>query len=90
MNWAEAVDRAKQQDAFYFGAQLISKVWVIHTIGILGFGGQNELTAIEAITAVIQGLQVAVAEREQPGEHVPLIALLSLLLQIHLAFRSDQ
>ena len=40
---------------------------------------------VKAITAVKEGLQVAVAERQQPGAHPSLIALLALALQIHLA-----
>ena len=44
---------------------------------------------VKTIAAVKESLQVAVAERQQTGAHPPLITLLALTLQIHLALRSD-
>ena len=42
------------------------------------------MAAIETVRAVIQSLQVAVAERQQASIHPALIALLALALQVHL------
>jgi len=46
------------------------------------------LSAVKTVAAVIQSLQIAVAECQQPGKHPALITLLSLAFQIHLALCS--
>src|SRR5699024_11538230 len=53
------------------------------------FCGQHQLPPVKAVAAVKESLQVAVAERQQPGAHPSLIALLTLALQIHLALGGD-
>ena len=46
------------------------------------------MSAVKTVAAVIQSLQIAVAECQQPGKHPALITLLSLAFQIHLALCS--
>ena len=73
-----------QQDALQLGAHLFHKEGVIRAVGRLVFGGQDKLAAEEAIRMVIQRGQRAVAEAEEPGVNVPLVALDTLALQVQL------
>ena len=57
---------------------------------MLFFRCQDQLPAIEAVAPVIQGLQVTVGKSQDTRVHPALIALFSLLLQIHLALRGHQ
>ena len=43
------------------------------------------MTAVKTVAAVVEGLQIAVGERQQAGVHPPLIALDAFAFQIHLA-----
>ena len=79
-----------EEDAFQFAAHFLRDVGVIHAIWLALPGGQNQLAAIEAVATVVEGLQVAVGKRQQPGEHPALIALPALLFQIHAPLRGDQ
>ena len=82
--------KGPEKDAFQLAAHFLRDVGVIHAIWLALPGGQNQLAAIEAVAAVVEGLQVAVGKRQQPGEHPALIALLALLFQIHAPLRGDQ
>ena len=75
-----------QQDAFQLGTHLLHKERVVCAVGRLVFGGQDELTAKEAIRMVIQRGQRTVAETEESSVDVPLVALDTLALQVQLGF----
>ena len=60
----------------------------LRAVGRLVFGGQDELTAKEAVRMVIQRSQRTVAETEESGVDVPLVALDTLALQVQLGFGS--
>ena len=77
--------KCPQEDAFGFGFHLLRKIRIIDSVRRLFLGSQHKLSAVKAVDAVIQGLQITVAECKHPGEHPALIALLALALQIHLA-----
>ena len=76
--------RMSPKDALDLCCHLLGNVRVVHTGQGLVLGGQDELAAVETVRAVIQCLQIAVAERQQAGVHPALIALLALALQVHL------
>jgi len=73
-----------QQDAFQFGAHLLDQKWVVRAVGGLVLGGQDELAAEETVRMVIQRGQRTVAEAEEPGVDVPLVALDTFALQVQL------
>jgi len=75
-----------QQDAFQFGAHLLHKEGIVHAVGRLVLGGQDKLAAKEAVRMVVQRSQRAVAETEEPGVDVPLVALDTFALQVQLGF----
>ena len=75
-----------QQDALHLGTHLLHKERVIRAVSRLVLGGQDELTAEEAVRMVIQRGQRTVAEAEEPGVNVPLVALDTLALQVQLGF----
>ena len=75
-----------QQDAFQLGAHLLHKEGIIRAVGGLVFGGQDELTTEEAIRMVVQRGQRTVAETEESGVNIPLVALDTLALQVQLGF----
>ena len=54
-----------------------------------GLGGQDKLAAEETVRMVVQRGQRTVAEAEEAGVNVPLIALDTLALQVQLGFGSD-
>ena len=78
-----------EQDALQLGAHLLHKERVIRAVSRLVLGGQDELTAEEAVRMVIQRGQRAVAETEEPGVNVPLVALDTFALQVQLGFGGD-
>jgi len=78
-----------EQDAFQLGAHLLHKEGVIRAVGRLVLGGQDELAAKETIRMVVERGQRAVAEAEEPGVNVPLVALDTLALQVQLGFGGD-
>ena len=82
--------KGPEKDAFQLAAHFLRDVGVIHAIWLALPGGQNQLAAIEAVAAVVEGLEIAIAECQQPGEHPALIALPALLFQIHAPLRGDQ
>ena len=55
--------KGPQKNPFGLGSHLFGDVRVIYPVGRLVPGGQDQLPPVEAITAVVQGLQVSVAER---------------------------
>ena len=55
----------------------------------LVLGGQDELATKEAIRMVVQRGQRTVAEAEEPGVKVPLVALDTFALQVQLGFGGD-
>ena len=77
------------RDALYAAApyqlHLLGNIRIVHTIGRLLFCGQDQLAAVKAVAAVVEGLQIAIGECQQPGIHPPLIALDAFAFQIHLA-----
>ena len=73
-----------QQDALQFGAHLLHKKRVVRAVGRLVLGGQDKLAAEEAIRMVVQRGQRTVAETEEPGVNVPLVALDTFALQVQL------
>ena len=75
-----------EQDALQLGAHLFDKERVIHAVGGLVLGGQDELATKETVRMVIQRGQRAVAETEEPGVNVPLVALDTFALQVQLGF----
>ena len=75
-----------EQDALQLGAHLLHKKRVIRAVGGLVLGGQDELTAKEAVRMVIQRGQRTVAEAEEPGVDVALVALDTFALQVQLGF----
>ena len=75
-----------EQDALQFGAHLLHKEGVIRAVSRLVLGGQDELAAEEAVRMVIQRGQRAVAETEESGVDVPLVALDTFALQVQLGF----
>ena len=75
-----------EQDAFQLGAYLLHKEGVIRAVGRLVLGGQDKLAAKEAVRMVIQRGQRSVAETEEPGVNVTLVALDTLALQVQLGF----
>ena len=75
-----------EQDAFQLSAHLLHKERVIRAVSRLVLGGQDELTAEEAVRMVIQRGQRAVAEAEEPGVNVPLVTLDTFALQVQLGF----
>ena len=74
-----------EQDALQLGAHLFHKERVVRAVSRLVLGGQDELTAEETVRMVIQRGQRTVAETEEPGIDVPLVALDTLALQVQLA-----
>ena len=81
--------KSPQENPFGLGGHLLGDVRVVHRSAGLSLGGQDQLPTVEAITSVIQGLQVSVAECQQPGIHPALVALLAFPLQVHLALGGD-
>ena len=77
-----------QQDALQLGAHLFDKERVIHAVGRLVLGGQDELAAKEAVRMVVQRGQRTVAETEESGVDVPLVALDTFSFQVQLGFGS--
>ena len=77
-----------EQDALQLGTHLFHKERVIRAVGGLVLGGQDKLTAEKAVRMVIQRGQRAVAETEEPGVNVPLVALDTFALQVQLGFGS--
>ena len=75
-----------EQDALQLGAHLLHKERVIRAVGRLVLGGQDELAAEEAIRMVVQRGQRTVAETEESGVDVPLVALDTFALQVQLGF----
>ena len=73
-----------EQDAFQLGAHLLHKEGVIRAVGGLVLGGQDELAAKETVRMVVQRGQRTVAEAEEPGVDVPLVALDTFALQVQL------
>ena len=57
-----------EQDAFQLGAHLLHKERVIRAVSRLVLGGQDELTAEEAVRMVVQRGQRTVAEAEEPPQ----------------------
>ncbi len=78
-----------EQDALQLGAHLLHEEGVICAVGRLVLGGQDELAAEEAVRMVIQRGQRAVAEAEEPGVDITLVALDTLALQVQLGLSSD-
>ena len=60
----QALKRPKE-DTFQLAAHLFGNVGVVFACSGLFLRCQDELTAIEAIASIIQGLQIAVGERQQ-------------------------
>ncbi len=77
-----------QEDALSFGFHLLSKVGIVGSAHGLFLGSQYKLSAVKAVAAVIQGLQITIAECQQPGKHPALITLLALAFQVHFALCS--
>ena len=75
-----------EQDALQLGTHLFDKERVIHAVGGLVLGGQDKLTAEEAVRMVVQRSQRTVAETEEPGVNIPLVTLDTLALQVQLGF----
>ena len=73
-----------EQDALQLGAHLLHKERVVCAIGRLVLSGQDKLTAKETVRMVVQRGQRTVAEAEEPGVDVPLVALDTLALQVQL------
>ena len=78
-----------EQDAFQLGAHLLHKERVIRAVSRLVLGGQDKLAAKETVRMVIQRGQRTIAEAEEPGVNVPLVALDTLALQVQLGFGGD-
>ena len=74
-----------QQDALQFGAHLLYEEGVVRAVGGLVLGCQDKLAAKETVRMVIQRGQRTVAEAEEPGVDVPLVALDTFALQVQLA-----
>lgn len=51
-----------EEDAFQLAAHFLRDVGVIHPVWRALPGGQNQLAAIEAVAAVVEGLEIAIAE----------------------------
>ena len=64
-----------EQDAFQLGAHLLHEEGVVRAVSRLVLGGQDELTAEEAVRMVVQRGQRTVAETEESGVNVPLVYL---------------
>ena len=79
-----------QEDALSFGFHLLSKVGIVGSAHGLFLGSQYKLSAVKAVAAVIQGLQITIAECQQPGKHPALITLLALAFQVHFALCSHE
>ena len=75
-----------QQDALQLGTHLFDKERVIRAVSRLVLGGKDKLAAKEAVRMVIQRGQRTVAEAEEPGVDVALVALDTLALQVQLGF----
>ena len=80
----QALKRPKE-DTFQLAAHLFGNVGVVFACSGLFLRCQDELTAIEAIASIIQGLQIAIRKRQQTRIHPALIALFALALQVHLS-----
>ena len=74
-----------QQNTLQLGTHLLHKERVVRAVSRLVFGGQDELAAEEAVRMVVQRGQRTVAETEEPGVNVPLVALDTFALQVQLA-----
>ena len=74
-----------EKNALDLSLHLLGNVRIVHTISRLLFCGQDQLTAVKTVAAVVERLQIAVGERQQAGVHPPLIALDAFAFQIHLA-----
>ena len=81
--------KSPQENPFGLGGHLLSDVWIIHPVSGLVLGSQNQLPPVEAIASVIQGLQITIAECQQPSIHPALVALLAFPLQVHLTLGGD-
>ena len=64
-----------QQDALQLGTHLFDKERVVCAVGRLVLSGQDKLAAKETVRMVIQRGQRTVAEAEEPGVNIPLVAL---------------
>ena len=60
-----------QEDALGFGFHLLCKVRIVGSAHGLFFGSQHKLSAVKSVTAVIQSLQITVAERKQAANIHP-------------------
>ena len=78
-----------EEDTLQFFAELVGKLGIIRPVRRLSLGGQDQLSAEEAVAPVEQRHQIAVGKRHDARRHPALIALLALAFQIHFAFRGD-
>jgi len=56
--------KCPEEDALRFGLHLLCKVGIVSSVRRLFLGGQHKLSAVKSVAAVIQCLQIAVAERK--------------------------
>ena len=78
-----------EKDALHFFTELFRKIGIIDSLRRLSLRRQDQLTAEEAVAAIIEGNQIAVGEGQDAGVHEALIALLALTIQIHFPLRRD-
>ena len=81
--------KGPQENPFGLSGHLLGDVRVIHPVSRLVLGGKNQLPTVEAVASIIQGLQVSIAEGQQPSIHPPLVALFAFPFQVHLALGGD-
>ena len=65
--------KCPEENSLSFGFHFLSEVGIVGSVHGLFFGGQHKLSAVKTVAAVIQSLQIAVAECKQPSKHPALI-----------------
>ena len=75
--------KCPEENPLGFGFHLLCKIGIVGSVHGLFLGSQHKLSTVKTIATVIQGLQIAIAECHQPGEHPALIALSKLYLNMY-------
>ena len=60
-----------EENAFRLAFHLLGDVGIVDPLSRLVFGGQDELAAVKPIGSVIQGLEIAVGESQEPTDIQP-------------------
>ena len=78
-----------EEDSFCFTAELFCQKGIVLPVRIPLLDRQDDLPPEETNASVMEGLEGAVAESQEPYPEISLVALLALLFQVHGYFRRN-